>query len=247
MFSGLLLASSFITTAATADTLSIAVASNFQTTLAEIADQFEAKTGHKIKVIPGSTGKHFAQISHGAPFDLFFAADARRPELLEKKQLIVAGSRFTYAVGKLVLWSPSADYKLENGQVLDGQDFQYLAIANPKLAPYGKAAWQYLQKTHRAQKLRSQMVRGENIGQTYQFVKSGNAQLGLVALSQVISQMILNNTMSANYWPIPEQDYSPIKQQAVLLKDSPLAQDFLTWFKSAPARQIIHRYGYSTE
>ena len=224
----------------TAAELRIAVASNFITAMEQLAEHFTAETGHTTKLIFGSTGKHYAQIRHGAPFDVFFAADSERPELLEQHGLAVPASRFTYALGQLVLWSPDADLVDAEGKVLNSSSFHYLALANPKLAPYGKAAQQVLQQAGVWRQLRGQMVRGENIGQTFQFVRSGNAQLGFVAYSQLLSL----GEISGSYW-LPEQgSYSAIQQQAVILRDSPAAQQFMQFVKGPQGREIITSLGY---
>jgi len=223
--------------------LHIAVASNFNHAIQEIAHRFETKTGHKVILIFGSSGKHYTQIINGAPFDLFFSADTTRPYLLEKKGYIQAGSRFTYAIGQLVLWSPNSHLIDKTAQILHSTQFRFLAVANPKLAPYGKAAQQILSKQGLWTKLRSRMVRGENIGQTFQFVKSGNAELGFVALSQIKSP---NQPLKGSYWRPDQSLYDPIQQQAVLLKDKPIARAFLKYIKQDEALAIIHAYGYKT-
>ncbi len=221
-----------------ADEIRVAVASNFTATMKSIGKHFEVSTGHKVTLIFGATGKHYAQIKNGAPFDAFFAADTKRPKLLEKEGLIQPDSRFTYVIGKLVLWSPWANYVNVEDNVLATQKFKYLAIANPRLAPYGKAAQEFLQKRGLWTALQTRMVRGENIGQTLQFVKSGNAELGFVALSQV-------RHLSGSVWIVPASLYTPIEQQAVLLKDNPVAQDFLDFVQNNNKSQtIIRRFGY---
>ena len=226
-----------------ADEIRVAVASNFADTIRTIAQRFEAGTGHKVKLIFGSTGKHYAQIKHGAPFDAYFAADVRRPELLEKEGLILPGSRFTYAVGKVILWSPKTDYVDAEARVLEHGKFRHLAIANPKLAPYGKAAKQVLQARGVWDALKGSMVRGENIGQTFQFVKSGNAELGFVAISQVKRP---GHPVEGSFWEVPQSIYSPIEQQAVLLKDNAAGRAFLSFVRNDVAREIIQGYGYGT-
>ena len=158
-----------------ASEIRVATASNFSETLKILAQHYEQKTTHKVTVISGSTGKLYAQIIHGAPFDAFFSGDIKRAELLDKQNIAVADTRFTYAIGKLVLWSPKTDYIDQPKKVLREKQYRYLAIANPKLAPYGKAAQEILQKLGLWDSLHDRMVRGENIGQTLQFVKSGNA------------------------------------------------------------------------
>lgn len=222
-----------------ADEIKVAVASNFSRTLSVLSQQFEKQTGHRVKLLVGSTGKHYAQIVHGAPFDAYFAADSLRPALLEQAGLGQTQTRFTYAIGKLVLWSPVAHYVDPQGNILQNGSFQYLAIANPRLAPYGKAAMQVLQQRHLWTRYRKRLVRGENIGQTYQFIKSGNAQLGFIAYSQV-----LENKSSGSYWVVPQALYSPIEQQALLLTDNQTARDFLAFVRSSTAIDIISQHGY---
>ncbi len=224
-----------------ADEIRLAVASNFSDTIKVLSQRFTAATGHKVTVSLGSTGKHYAQIKHGAPFHAFFAADSRRPKLLESEQVALPGSRFTYAVGKIVLWSPKAGYVDADTQVLKQGKFRHLAIANPKLAPYGKAAREILQTREIWNQLRGRMVRGENIGQTFQFVKSGNAELGFVAYSQVKRP---GQPLTGSIWIVPQSLYSPIRQQAVLLKDNPPARAFMQFVRSKQALEVIQAYGY---
>ncbi len=225
----------------TAEEIRVVVASNFTDALREIAGRFEMKTQHKVSVISGSTGKHYAQISNGAPFDVFFAADVKRPELLEQQGLALPGSRFTYAVGKIVLWSPDQDYIDTSANVLKQGKFNHLSIANPKLAPYGRAAQQVLKKLGLWNKLQGRMVRGENIGQAFQFVKSGNARLGFVAFSQIKKP---DNAIEGSFWQVPESLYDPIDQQAVLIKDNEAARAFLDFVRQDEALQIIRNFGY---
>jgi len=223
---------------AMADKIRIAVASNFAPALADIAKLFEQQSPHKVLLSSGSTGKHYAQIINGAPFDLFFAADTHRPELLDVQELIVKNSRFTYAQGRLVLWNPlggNAEQKLHNAS------FERLAIANPRLAPYGRAAQQTLQYLGLWQQLQKKLVRGENISQAYQFTHSGSAQLGLVALAQLRNP---NHPVRGSTWLVPENHYAPIRQQAVQLSDNEAAGQFLGFIKSPTALAIIERYGY---
>ena len=219
--------------------LRIAVASNFMTAGHALAEQFEADTGHLVKLSFGSTGKHFAQIRHGAPFDLFLAADRLRPETLEQAGLIVPGSRFTYALGQLVLWSPDPDQIDREGAILKSGDYRYLSVANARLAPYGRAAAELIAALGLQRQLQGRMVRGESVGQAFQFVKSGNAELGLVAYAQVKGQ-------SGSHWLVPEALYSPIEQQAVQLKATAVASAFIAFLQSEPALEIIRRYGYRT-
>ncbi len=240
---------------ASADEIRVAVASNFAPTLKALALVFEKQSEHRLVLASGSSGKHYAQISHGAPFDLFFAADAKRPQLLERKGLAIVGSRFTYAYGKLVLWQPHThklDYKTteintpaENPVLgkLKQAGFRYLAIANPKLAPYGKAAEETLVKLNLWDTYQTRIVRGENIAQAFHFVTTGNAQLGFIAYSQIKNT---DTHSTGSYWDIPAAYYQPITQQAVILKHSPAAVAFMTFMRSPVAIGIIHRAGYLT-
>ncbi len=226
-----------------ADEIHVAVASNFANALKIIAREFETATGHRVIVSIGATGKHYAQIRHGAPFDIFFAADSRRPQLLEAEGIALPGSRFTYAIGKLVLWSPKPGYVDTQGEILQTGEFQHLAIANPRLAPYGKAAQEVLQAQGLWETLKERAVRGENIGQAFQFVKSGNAELGFVAWSQVRRP---GQPAAGSWWDVPTSLYTTIEQQAVLLEDSPATQAFVTFINSEAARAIIRQSGYGT-
>lgn len=224
-----------------ADKIQVAVASNFTEAIKSIAEHYEVSTGQKVTLIFGSTGKHYAQIINGAPFDAYFAADSKRPKRLEEEGVAVPGSRFTYAIGKIVLWSPKAGYVDSAGKVLEQSEFRHLAIANPKLAPYGKAAQEVLQGRRLWNVLKGRLVRGENIGQTFQFVKSGNAELGLIAASQVKRP---DHSIEGSFWDVPQSLYSPIEQQAVLLNDNQAARAFLAFVKSDEALDIIRGFGY---
>ena len=228
---------------ASADEIRVAVASNFNEAIKAIAGRFERQTEHKVTLVFGSTGKLYAQIRNGAPFHAFFAADAKRPRLLEEAGLGQPGSRFTYAVGRLVLWSPKTAYVDDQGKVLDKGDFRHLALANPRLAPYGRAAREVLEKRRRWLELRDRMVRGENIGQTFQFVRSGNAELGFVAWSQLERP---GQPMTGSWWAVPQTLYSPIEQQAVLLQDNSAARAFLAFVRGREALEVIGAYGYGT-
>jgi len=227
-----------------ADAIRIAVASNFSEPAREIAARYQQRSGQQLILILGATGKHYAQIKHGAPFDIFFAADARRPRLLEEEGVAIAGSRFTYARGRLVLWSPREGFVDKQGRVLETGQFTRLAIANPKLAPYGRAAQEVLQAKGLWNALRQRMVRGENISQTYQFVKSGNAEMGFVAYSQILRS---NQPIAGSYWLIPQTLYQPIEQQVVLLKDNSTIRDFIAYVQGSEAQTIIRTYGYDTQ
>ncbi len=221
----------------------IAVASNFADVMGELAKRFEQRNEHNVTLVLGSTGKHYAQITHGAPFHAFFAADARRPRLLEEAGIAITGSRFTYAIGKLVLWSTRPGYVDPAGKVLAHGNFRFLALANPKLAPYGVAAREVLAGRNLWEPLQGRLVRGENIGQTFQFVRTGNAELGFVAWSQVQQP---GRPGEGSWWAIPQDLYTPIEQQAILLKNTVPARDFLTFVRGEEAREIIRVHGYDT-
>ena len=224
----------------TAETIRVAIASNFIGVAKVTTKNFELATGNKVILIFGSTGKHAAQIRHGAPYDLFFAADKSRPEILEKEGYTIKGSRFTYALGKLVLWNRSRKGQ-GNAILFDRKSSLYLAIANPKLAPYGRAARQALTALGVWNLWQAKTVRGENIGQAFQFVRSGNTQLGLVAYSQVVG---LKKTGGENFWLVPQNLYSPIEQQAVALNNNPVANSYLQYFKTERVRELIRNHGY---
>jgi len=225
----------------TAEEIRVAVASNFSETLKDIATRFETQTGHRVILIQGATGRHYAQIKNGAPFDLFFAADVWRPKLLDEQNVALPGSRFTYAIGRIVLWSPEPGYIDAEGRVLERGGFRHLAIANPKLAPYGRAAREVLQSYGLWDRYRTRMVRGENIGQAFHYVSSGNAELGLVAYSQVKRP---GQPVAGSLWVVPQDRYAPIEQQAVLLRDNDTARSFLSFIKDKESRQIIREFGY---
>ena len=236
----------FFLNEAIADEIKIAVASNFYPTMKELVKHFESitlnsDTTNNIVLISGSSGKHYAQILNGAPFDLFFSADKLRPNMLEKEDVFNNQSRFTYALGKLALWSPFNEYVDSDGQVLYTDDFRFLAIANPRIAPYGIASKETLTSMNLWQDMDEKLVRGENIAQTFQFAKSGNAKLGFVSYSQILS---LNSSSEGSYWLVPQDMYQPIEQQAILLKDSSLGKDFLSFIMSDEALDIIKRNGY---
>lgn len=221
--------------------LRIAVASNFDSTLESIVARFEVESEYRVTLVSGATGSQFAQILNGAPFDLFFAADSLRPTLLDVEGRAVAGTRFTYAIGRLVVWSPldSAFDEEDLATVLARAG--HIAIANPDLAPYGRAARQTLDRLGLWERLSDRIVRGENIAQTYQFVRSGSADLGFVALSQVIAG---GGPSQGSYRILPDDSYEPIVQQAVLLIDSPAARSFLMYIGSETVKEIIRRDGY---
>ena len=229
---------------ALAKELRIAVASNFLLPLKALSKNFKESTGHNVVVISGSTGKLYAQIKQGAPFDILLAADSTRPELLEKEEIGVPGSRFTYAVGRLVLWSRNSKFPLTNDlQILNHKNFRYLAIANPRTAPYGKAAEQVLRKKGFWEQIQNRLVRGENISQTFQFVMTGNADIGFIALSQLRKNQGLGFS-----WIVPQEWHDPIQQQGILLKrakTNKAARQFLNFIKSNRIQKQIESYGYS--
>jgi molybdate transport system substrate-binding protein len=222
----------------------VAVAANFIGTLDELGKAFHAGSGDTLVVSSGSTGKLYAQIRNGAPYDVLLAADVERPRRLEQEGLAVPGSRFTYARGQLVLWSREPGRVDADAQVLRSGRFRHLAIANPLTAPYGVAAMQTLEHLGLWEALAARLVRGEDIGQTFQFVQSGNAEIGFVALAQVRE---LNPAARGSWWLVPAKLYEPIEQQAVLLtraRDNAAARAFLTFLCSVRAREIIQASGY---
>ncbi len=227
------------------DEVVVAVAANFTGAMKTIAAKYTARTGNKVTISYGSTGKLYAQIKNGAPFDVFLAADAQRPRLLEDEGRALAGSRFTYAIGRLVLWSPNKEYIDNKGNVLHHGDYRHLAIANPKTAPYGAAARDVLLALGLWRRLQRRLVYGENIAQTYQFVASGNAELGFVALSQVMTH---EPSTRGSLWHIPAGLYRPIEQQAVLLRSgrATAAESFLSFLRGPEARTVIESFGYAT-
>lgn len=234
------------TSQAVADEIKVAVASNFYPTMKAIAKHYELRTAgstghHKVILIPGSSGKHYAQIINGAPFDVFFSADIERARMLEQEGRVVVGTRFTYALGKLILWSSLDNYVDSKGEVLNRKDFRYLAIANPKLAPYGKSAEEVLRSLKLWTNLKKRLVQGENIAQTFQFISTGNAKLGFVAYSQIMNPGL---SIDGSFWEVPQSIYKPIEQQAVLLKDSYIGREFLSFVKSDESLSIIYESGY---
>lgn len=233
-----------LSTSALADEVQVAVAANFTAPMQEIAQAFEQDTGHRVVAAFGSTGQLYAQISHGAPFEVFLAADDTTPARVESEGLGIAGSRFTYATGALALWSADASLIDDGAHLLRSGNFQHLAIANPKTAPYGLAATQVMQGLGVTDALAGKLVEGQSIGQAYQFVASGNAQLGFVALSQVSRN---GEITSGSAWQVPAALYEPIHQDAVLLDkgaDKQAAVALLTYLKGERAAAIISSYGY---
>jgi len=222
----------------------VAISANFVQPMKEIAAEFEKDTGHKLNLTQGASGKFYAQISNGAPFDVFLSADDETPSRLVKEGKAVAGTQFTYAIGRLALWSPDASLIDQGGDVLKTDKFKFIAIANAKVAPYGRAAVQTMQKLGVLTKIEPRVVQGESISQTFQFVTSGNAQLGFIALSQVWENSKLK---TGSAWVVPEAMHEQLKQDVVLLnagKDSQAAAALIAYLKSDKARKFIERYGY---
>ncbi|WP_260674870.1 molybdate ABC transporter substrate-binding protein [Comamonas aquatica] len=231
--------------AAHADTVSVAVAANFTAPMQKIAAEFAKDTGHKAELSFGATGKFYAQISNGAPFGILLAADDTTPAKIAREGKGVADSRFTYAVGKLVLWSKQDGYVDAQGAVLKTGKFQHVAIANPKLAPYGLAAEQTLTQLGLLEQIKPKFVQGENIGQTYQFAATGNAELGFVALSQVMED---GKIKSGSAWLVPPNMHEPIRQDAIVLntaKDNAAAKALMDYLRGDKARAIITSFGYA--
>ena len=224
-----------------ADNLQVAVASNFSPVLKDLAPIFEKQSGHTLTLITGATGQHYAQIVNGAPFDIFLSADAERPRLLEAEGHAVADSSFTYAIGKLVLWSTDAELVDDSGAILGTGDFMHLAIASPQLAPYGKAAEETLMHMGLWEGMQSRLVQGENITQTLQFVQTDNAELGFIAMAQWLE---IDPDNTGSHWEVPQKFYNPIVQQGVLLHDSPAARAFFAFLQSDESKALIQSAGY---
>ena len=238
-------ASALFGVAAQAGEVTVAVAANFTAPMQKIALAFEQDTGHKAQLAFGATGKFYAQIKNGAPFAVLLAADHETPERLEKEGWAVAGTRFTYAIGRLVLWSKQPNLVDDKGDVLRSSRFEKLAIADPKLAPYGAAAMEVMQRMGVQAQAGSKLVLGDSIGQAYQFVSTENAQLGFVALSQI---SIDGRLTPGSAWVVPQSLHTPLKQDAVLLhagKDNAAAQALLKYLQSEAAKTVIRSYGYA--
>jgi molybdate transport system substrate-binding protein len=238
---GLLIVLAAAATEAPADEIKLAVATNFVAAMDALVERFEEVSGHTVLVSSGSTGGHYAQIRNGAPFDAFFAADSERPRLLEAEDVAVPGSRFLYAVGRVALWSPRAGYVDDAGAVLETGGFRHLAIANPELAPYGAAARDVLTARRLWNTLQPRLVTGQDIGQAYSFVQTGNAELGFVAWAQLRQP---GGDIAGSYWLVPESLHRPIEQEAVLLRDVPAARQLLEFVQGPEARAIIRNFGY---
>lgn len=239
LFAGCLIA----VPAVLAEEIQVAVAANFSAPMEQIAAGFEKATGRKITLIFGATGALYAEIKNGAPFDVFLAADSETPSRLVREGNAVAKSQFTYAIGKLVLWSPRPGFVDSEGQVLRTGAFAHLSTCNPKLAPYGAASREALTALGIYEKLKPKIVEGQNVTQAYQFVASGAAELGFVALSQVFR----NGKIDGSAWIVPSNLYSPIRQDAVILvkgKDKPGAAELMSYLRSDSALAVMRSYGY---
>ncbi|RKT47547.1 molybdate ABC transporter substrate-binding protein [Thiocapsa rosea] len=222
----------------------VAVAANFTAPMQKIAEAFQAETGHRAILSFGSSGKFYAQITNGAPYDALLSADEATPEKLEQAGQAAPGSRFTYAIGKLVLWSPQPGYVDDQGRVLYVGDFRHLALPNPKLAPYGAAAVEVMTGMGVLETAQPKFVLGENLPQAFQFVVSGNAELGFLALSQLIKD---GERIAGSVWEVPAERHQPIRQDAVILArgaDNPATQALFDYLKGEKARAIIAEYGY---
>ncbi|MBK5003923.1 MULTISPECIES: molybdate ABC transporter substrate-binding protein [unclassified Pseudomonas] len=238
------LAGLFALNAAWADEVQVAVAANFTAPIQAIAQDFEKDTGHKLVAAYGATGQFYAQIKNGAPFEVFLSADDSTPAKLEEEKAIVPGSRFTYAIGTLALWSAQPGYVDAKGEVLQKNQFKHLSIANPKTAPYGLAATQVLAKLNLTEATKPKLVEGQNITQAFQFVSTGNAELGFVALSQIYKD---GKVQSGSAWIVPASMHDPIRQDAVILekgKDNPAAKALVDYLKGPKAAAVIKSYGY---
>jgi molybdate transport system substrate-binding protein len=227
-----------------ADEVKVAVAANFAQPLEDIGKAFQADTGNTLLISSGATGKLFTQIQNGAPFEVMISADSKTPKKLVKAELALADTQFTYAKGKLVLWSADANMVDSQGRVLKTAKFSHLAVGNPNTAPYGAAAYEALDKLGLIASLTPKLVQGENINQVKQFVDTGNAELGFVATSQVYKGGKLSK---GSAWEVPLSFYSPLTQDAVLLKkgeNNSAAVELLHYLKGDKAKAIIHSYGY---
>nr|WP_256836046.1 molybdate ABC transporter substrate-binding protein [Pseudomonas oleovorans] len=230
---------------AIADDVKVAVAANFTAPIQALAPEFEKATGHKLVASFGATGQFYAQINNGAPFDVLLSADDTTPAKLESEGASVPGSRFTYAIGSLVLWSADASYLDGTDAALKAGQFKHLSIANPKAAPYGLAATQVLDKLGLGEAVKAKLVEGQNITQAHQFVSTGNAELGFVALSQVYKDGKLS---SGSAWIVPGELHEPTRQDAVILNkgaDNPAAAALVEFLKGPQAARIIEAYGYN--
>jgi molybdate transport system substrate-binding protein len=227
----------------------VAVATNFREPIRAISEEFEKKTSHKVKLVFASSGQLFSQINHGAPYHLFLSADQIKPRELAKKNLAIADSQQTYAIGHLVLWANGKVLSSEGGKLLNPIDWNKLAIANPKFAPYGVAATEAIDNLERKQFIvnpgQHQLIKGESIAQAYQFVKSGSADHGLVALS------LMRNQPETAYWKLPSELHSPIRQDLIrlnLAKDNPIVTLFMAYLlENEASYKVLSDYGYTRD
>ena len=235
------------TTSLKAEEALVAVAANFSAPMQQIAVSFQKDTGHQLRMSFGATGGIYAQIKNGGPFDVFLSADQITPQKLEAEGLGVPHTRFNYATGQLVLWSKQEGLVDGTGQVLRHQSIQRIALANPKLAPYGLAALETITALGLLNELKPKLVQGDNIAQTYQFVSTQNAQLGFVALSQILA----NGKMTeGSAWIVPPTLYKPIRQDVILLKngqDNNAAKALMLYLRGEKAKAVMKSYGYLTE
>lgn len=234
-----LIVTGVINLAALAEEVHVAVAANFTKPMEQLKREFEKISPHTVIISFGSSGKLYSQIKNGAPYEILLSADRERPERLVTEGEAVSDSLFTYAIGKLVLWSQQAHLVDKAGKILSSGQFQYVAIANPQLAPYGTAAQQVMKKLGVWETLKSKIVQGENTTQTYQFVATGSAELGFIAWSQYQG--------NGSYWLVPQEKYQPIEQGAVLLKigaNRPAAQNFMAFLQTPVAHSVIAKFGY---
>jgi molybdate transport system substrate-binding protein len=245
-----ILSAAFLCANAKAEEVTVAVAANFTAPMQKIAQAFEQDTGHKAKLVFGSTGKFYAQIKNGAPFAVLLSADVETPARLEQEGAAVAGTRFTYAVGRLALWSKNPALVDNKGQVLlskttDKNSFKKLAIADPKLAPYGAAAIEVIEGMGASAKVMTKLVQGDSISQAFQFVMTENAELGFVAYSQISTD---GRITQGSAWVVPQNLYTPLRQDAALLslgKDNAAALALIKYMRTDRAKTIIRTYGYT--
>lgn len=242
-----LLLAALLSSAACADSVQVGVAANFAPTLKAMADDFKKQTHHTLLISPEATGKLYAQIKNGAPYEVFLSADQSTPKKLATEGDALAKSQFTYAIGALALWSADPALIDAKGEVLKTSEARHLAIANPQTAPYGVAAVSVMEAMGVYSRWQSRLVQGENIAQTFQFVGTGNAELGFVALSQVMRGGKLTQ---GSVWVVDPALHKPLKQDVILLKRgeaSTAAIALMNYLQSAPAKQVIQQHGYSTE
>lgn len=234
------MATGAIPPAVNAGQIAIAVTNDFDFTLEELKRAFERQSNHRITIVPGPSSRHYGQIINGADYDIFLSDDAARPEILEQERQTGPGSRFTYAFSRLVLWS--VDNRVLNPEVLREKNFHLLAVTDPRLSAYGKAAQETLESLSVWDDLQDKLVFGNNVGQTYQFAISGDTDLALIAFSQIVYGEFMQ---AGSYWLIPEAWYTPIEQQGLLLTDNPAAKEFMDFLHSDQARQIIQGNGFN--